>query len=104
MKKSHQSIFLVPQFGGNPVSMAIAEAVLTVIEEEDLQSNSQKMGTFLLEGLTALKEKHEAIGDVRGVGLFIGVDIVKDKESKKPDKELASLIKMRYVVREVFNL
>ena len=83
------------QFGGNPVSMAVAEAVLTVIEEEGLQQHSKEVGTFLMESLTALQEKHACIGDVRGIGLFIGVDIVKDRESREPDVDLAKVLKFR---------
>ncbi len=77
--------------------MAIAEAVLDVIQEESLLRNAKEVGTFFLEKLAALQEKHACIGDVRGVGLFIGVDIVKDTESKEPDVDFAREIKFRYI-------
>ena len=83
------------QFGGNPVSMAIAEAVLDVIKDEGLQHNAKVLGEYLMENLLAMKEKYECIGDVRGVGLFIGVDIVKDKDSKEPDVDFAKAVKYR---------
>ena len=73
--------------------MAIAEAVLTVIEEEDLQRRAVELGTYLMEELLSLKERYSSIGDVRGVGLFIGIDVVKDKDSREPDKALAYKIK-----------
>jgi len=80
------------QFGGNPVSMAIADAVLSVIEEEGLCGHAEEVGSLLLQGLEGLKEKHMCVGDVRGVGLFIGVDMVTNRETREPDKELAKKV------------
>ena len=71
-------------FGGNPVSMATGLAVLKVIEEEELQKNALKVGDYLLERLEALKPKHNIIGDVRGNGLFVGVELVKDRMTLQP--------------------
>lgn len=76
-------------FGGNPVSMAAAQAVLKVIQEEELQAHSQKVGALLQAELAKLMDKHECVGDVRGAGLFIGFELVKDRDSKTPDKALA---------------
>ena len=76
-------------FGGNPVSMAAAQAVLNVIHEEGLQAHSLKMGNALLDELLTLKDKYECVGDVRGAGLFIGFELVEDKHSQRPDKQLA---------------
>ncbi|OUY08655.1 aspartate aminotransferase family protein [Acinetobacter populi] len=76
-------------FGGNPVSMAAAQAVLKVIQEEQLQAHSQQVGALLQAELTKLMERHECVGDVRGAGLFIGFELVKDRQSKTPDKALA---------------
>ena len=75
--------------------MAVANAVLDVIEEEGLQQNAKEVGAYLLQGLTSLQEKHKCLGDVRGVGLFVGVDFVKDKETREPDVELAANLKLR---------
>ena len=83
-----------PQFGGNPVSMAVSNAVLSVIEEEGLQLKSQELGDHLKSSLEGLKEKYSCIGDVRGTGLFLGVDLVKDCESREPDKKLADKLVM----------
>jgi 4-aminobutyrate aminotransferase-like enzyme len=74
-------------FGGNPVSCAIGCAVLDVIEEEKLMKNALETGQYFMEALHQLKNKFELIGDVRGLGLFIGVELVKDRESKKPATE-----------------
>jgi 4-aminobutyrate aminotransferase-like enzyme len=75
-------------FGGNPVSAAVGLAVLDVIEQEGIQQNVHDVGAYLCEGLQQLAGKHELIGDIRGKGLFYGVEIVLDRASKKPgDKE-----------------
>jgi alanine-glyoxylate transaminase / (R)-3-amino-2-methylpropionate-pyruvate transaminase len=74
-------------FGGNPVVSAIGKAVLEVIEKENLQANAHKLGTHIHAGLAKLKEKHKIIGDVRGKGLMIGIEMVKDRATKIPAKE-----------------
>lgn len=73
-------------FGGNPVCCAIGKAVLEVIDREGLQANSLKIGNRLLSGLRALQEKYSIIGEVRGKGLMIGVELVKDRETKEHAK------------------
>jgi alanine-glyoxylate transaminase/(R)-3-amino-2-methylpropionate-pyruvate transaminase len=74
-------------FGGNPVVSAIGKAVLEVIEREDLQANSLKLGAHILAGLQKLKAKHKIIGDVRGLGLMLGIEFVKDQATKQPGRE-----------------
>ena len=74
-------------FGGNPVVCAIGQAVLEVIEKENLQANSLKLGNYILAGLEKLKAKHQVIGDVRGKGLLLGIEFVKDRATKQPGKE-----------------
>jgi alanine-glyoxylate transaminase / (R)-3-amino-2-methylpropionate-pyruvate transaminase len=73
-------------FGGNPVVSAIGKAVLEVIDRENLQANSLKIGNRLTEGLRRLAEKHNVIGDVRGKGLMQGIELVKDRATKEPAK------------------
>ena len=79
-------------FGGNPVACAQGRAVLEIIEREKLQENSLTIGNRLLAGLNQLKEKHELIGDVRGKGLMLGIELVKDRQSKEPAKEASAQI------------
>ncbi|MCG6910586.1 MAG: aminotransferase class III-fold pyridoxal phosphate-dependent enzyme [Deltaproteobacteria bacterium] len=71
-------------FGGNPVSCAIGMAVLDVIQEERLQENALKVGAGLLAGFKNLMRQFSLIGSVRGLGLFIGVELVKDRQSLEP--------------------
>jgi 4-aminobutyrate aminotransferase-like enzyme len=89
-------------FGGNPVSAAIGLAVLDVIEDEGLQEHARVTGERLLAGLRELADRHEAIGDVRGMGLFIGIDLVRDRATRAPDatlaRELANLAAERGVL------
>ena len=73
-------------FGGNPVVAAQGMAVLDVIDREHLQANALKIGNRLTDGLCSLKEKHNIIGDVRGKGLMLGIELVKDRATKEPAK------------------
>jgi alanine-glyoxylate transaminase / (R)-3-amino-2-methylpropionate-pyruvate transaminase len=74
-------------FGGNPVVCAIGSAVLDVIEREKTQANCLQLGNYLVAGLEKLKAKHQVIGDVRGKGLMLGIEFVKDRATKEPGKE-----------------
>ena len=74
-------------FGGNPVVSAAGKAVLEVIERENLQANAHAVGTHLLAGLEKLKARHKPIGDVRGKGLMLGIEFVKDRVTKQPGRE-----------------
>jgi 4-aminobutyrate aminotransferase-like enzyme len=71
-------------FGGNPVSTAAALAVIKEIEDRDLRQNAAEVGSYLRGRLEELKEKHQAIGDVRGMGLMQGVELVTDRATKEP--------------------
>lgn len=82
-------------FAGNPVSCAAGKAVLETIERENIQQNCCLVGDYLLKNLQQLQDKYESIGDVRGSGLMIGVDLVKNRQTKEPDSELAAKIHER---------
>jgi len=84
-------------FGGNPVSASVGKAVLEVVEREDILANVKRTGEHFKKGLEALADKHELIGDVRGKGLFLGVELVENRSDKKPAKAIAANIveKMR---------
>ncbi|HSD71029.1 MAG TPA: aminotransferase class III-fold pyridoxal phosphate-dependent enzyme, partial [Woeseiaceae bacterium] len=79
-------------FGGNPVSSAAGLAVLDVIEKENLQQNALRVGEHLTDGLRSLAKRHECIGEVRGTGLFLAVELVSDREARTPASELTTTI------------
>jgi len=79
-------------FGGNPVSMAAALAVLKFIEDEDLKKNAAEVGGYLRQELERLKDKHPVIGDVRGLGLMQGLELVKDRETKEPAPQAVATV------------
>ncbi len=79
-------------FGGNPVSCAAGLAVLDVIREEGLQENALEVGEYLKEGLRELESRHGLIGDVRGFGLFIGIELVRDRETLEPAEAEATQV------------
>jgi 4-aminobutyrate aminotransferase len=82
-------------FGGNPVSCAAAVAVLDVIKEQQLLDNANKQGAYALKRLEELKELSGIVGDVRGRGLMIGVELVENKDTKKPAERKASEVILR---------
>lgn len=79
-------------FGGNPVSCAAGLAVLDALDQENLQRNALVVGQYLVDGLHKLADRHAAIGDVRGSGFFLGVELVKDRQDKVPDTVLAKTV------------
>jgi 4-aminobutyrate aminotransferase-like enzyme len=78
-------------FGGNPVSAAIGQAVFDIVEDECLQRNALEIGTYLQESVKELARKHSIIADVRGSGLFIGVEMITD-QNQPATKEVADLM------------
>ena len=83
-------------FGGNPVACAAGLAVLDVLEEEELQQNALRVGTHLIEGLKSLQARYALIGDVRGSGLFLGIDLVLNRETRE-----AAPLQASYVVNRL---
>jgi 4-aminobutyrate aminotransferase-like enzyme len=82
----------ISTFGGNPVTSVAAKATIDLIEEDRLMDNAETAGKRFREGLDALKEKHASIGDVRGMGLMLGVELVKDRKTKEPATDLANKV------------
>jgi 4-aminobutyrate aminotransferase/(S)-3-amino-2-methylpropionate transaminase len=80
-------------FGGNPVCCAAAIANLELFKEQKLVEGSAKKGEYLVKRFNELKEKHRLIGDVRGRGLMVGVELVKDKKTKEPAVEETNRLK-----------
>ena len=79
-------------FGGNPVSCAVGLKVLEIIARDKLLQNASAMGAHLIDRMRSLMERHAAIGDVRGLGLMLGIDLVKDRKTKEPATERAGRV------------
>lgn len=90
-------------FGGNPVACAAGLAVLDVLEEEHLQENALQVGRYLVAQLKALQEKYALIGDVRGSGLFLGLDLVLDRGTREPAPRQASYVVNRLRERGILT-
>jgi 4-aminobutyrate aminotransferase-like enzyme len=88
-EKFGQDIRYFNTFGANNVSIAAASAVLDVIEGEGLMQNAQVTGDYMLAGMHRLQDRFEQIGDIRGAGLFLGLEFVKDRQSREPDGALS---------------
>ncbi len=84
--------FLFHTYGANPTSCAAGRAVLEVIHDDRLQENAKTVGAALLQRLTDLKGRYEAIGDVRGRGLMLAIEMVKDRSSKEPDPDTTAAV------------
>jgi alanine-glyoxylate transaminase/(R)-3-amino-2-methylpropionate-pyruvate transaminase len=84
--------FMFHTYGANPTSCAAGRAVLQVIREEKTQSNSKTVGAALLARLRDLQQKHKAIGDVRGRGLMLAIEMVKDRKTKEPDAAVTAAV------------
>ena len=90
-------------FGGNPVAIAAALKTIELLQRE-LVANSAEVGAYLKRGLEKLMSKYDCIGDVRGMGMMIGVEFVKDRASKEPDPELRDRVEMETFNRGVILL
>ena len=92
----HNGMEFFSTFGGNPVACAAGLAVLDVLRDERLQNNALEVGNYLISRLQSLQERHTLIGDVRGSGLFLGLDLVLDRETRAPAPNQA-----RYIVNRL---
>ena len=79
-------------FGGNPVSMAVGNAVLDVIERDNLMAHAERTGRYLVEGFARMAEADLRIGDIRGYGMFLGVELVRDRETLEPASAEAAFV------------
>ncbi|MEM7196418.1 MAG: aspartate aminotransferase family protein, partial [Pseudomonadota bacterium] len=84
--------FLFHTYGANPTSCAAGRAVLRAMKAEGIQANARAVGAALKERLTALMDKYDCIGDVRGKGLMLAIELVKDRRSREPDPEITAAI------------
>jgi alanine-glyoxylate transaminase / (R)-3-amino-2-methylpropionate-pyruvate transaminase len=84
--------FMFHTYGANPTSCAAGRAVLKVIREDRTQENSRKVGGALLERLKDLQQRHASIGDVRGRGLMLAIEMVKDRKTKEPDAAITAAV------------
>ncbi len=92
-------------YGGNPMAAAAANAALSIIEEEGLVENAKKQGAYFLSKLKPLEEKYPFVGEVRGEGLFMAIELVKDKESKEPlSKNVTNKIFMEMLKRGLLTM
>jgi len=91
----HNGMEYFNTFGGNPVSCAIGMAVLDVITDERLQEHALLTGNYLMKGLRSLMNSHPLIGDVRGLGLFVGIELVRDRAALTPAGDEAAYIANR---------
>jgi len=82
----------ISTFGGNPLATTYALANLDNIEENDLQSNTLRVGKFLMEGLKPLEDRFDIVGEVRGKGLMLAIELVEDGESKRPNVPATSRV------------
>ena len=82
-------------FGGNPVSATAGKAVLEVVARENLLANVKRSGDYLAAGFRKLADKHASIGDIRGKGLFFGIELVRSRETKEPaNDETAAVVEL----------
>jgi len=84
--------FMFHTYGANPTSCAAGRAVLQVIREEKTQDNARNVGSALLARLKDLQQRHKAIGDVRGRGLMLAIEMVKDRRTKEPDADITAAV------------
>src|SRR5919204_83898 len=82
----------ISTFGGNPLATTYALANLEFIEENDLQSNAGRVGKFLMEGLKPFEDEYDIVGEVRGKGLMLGMELVTDGETKEPNPQAAGRV------------
>jgi len=91
-KEAIEQISASSSYGGNPMACAAALASIEVIEEENLCEKSEHLGEVFLKRMEQMKERHQIIGDVRGKGCLLAMELVKDKDTKEPFDEAGKLV------------
>jgi len=89
VEEFRERVFYFNTFGGNPVSCAVGAKVLDILERDKLMDNAREVGAHLRQGLHALAARHDIIGDIRGQGLWVGVELVTDRNTRQPAAEQA---------------
>ncbi|MEM7292371.1 MAG: aminotransferase class III-fold pyridoxal phosphate-dependent enzyme, partial [Pseudomonadota bacterium] len=84
--------FCFHTYGASPTACAAGRAVLQVMQEEQLQANAKRVGALLLERLVDLKRRYPVIGDVRGKGLMLAIELVKDQKTREPDPDSVATV------------
>jgi 4-aminobutyrate aminotransferase-like enzyme len=91
-KDAIEKISASTSYGGNPMACAAALASIEVIEEENLCERAAHLGAILLEEMKAMEERHPIIGEVRGMGCLLGIELVKDRHTREPFEEAGKLV------------
>jgi 4-aminobutyrate aminotransferase/4-aminobutyrate aminotransferase/(S)-3-amino-2-methylpropionate transaminase len=91
-KDSVEKISASSSYGGNPMACAAALASIEVIEEENINERSAHLGELFMKRMKKMKDEHKIIGDVRGMGCLLGVELVKDKNTKEPFDEAGKMV------------
>ncbi|HEX5103797.1 MAG TPA: aminotransferase class III-fold pyridoxal phosphate-dependent enzyme, partial [Pirellulaceae bacterium] len=82
-------------FGGNPISVTQGLATLEIIDREQIQANAREVGSYLKQRLLEVQDRQPLIGEVRGMGLMLGVELVRDRQTKEPaDREAAEVLEL----------
>ena len=95
--------FLFHTYGANPVSCAAGRAVLKIIERDGVQENARVVGAALLEGLRGLQDRYDVIGDVRGLGLMLAIELVTDRRTKEPAAAITADVFEEAITADVFE-
>ncbi len=94
-KESIERISASTSYGGNPMACAAALASIEAIEEEGLLDHALELGEFMLQEMRAIRDRHQIVGDVRGVGCLLGIELVKDRETREPFEEAGRMVYRR---------
>jgi len=92
LKEKMKGIKASSSYGGNPMACAAALACVEVAQEEGMLEHAVDLGNFILEKLKGIKQRHTIVGDVRGIGCLLGMELVKDRQTREPFEEAANMV------------